>query len=105
MIWDLFHYGWPDHLDVWSAEFPDRLGDLARAFAVWLRSEDAEARFLTPVNEISFLSWAAGEAGSFFPFARRRGGELKGQLVRAAIRAIEATWASPPAVGSSTPSR
>jgi hypothetical protein len=97
VIWDLFHYGWPDHLDLWSDSFPDRLGALAGAFAAWLQAEGAAARFLTPVNEISFLSWAAGQAGHFYPFARRRGGELKAQLVRAAIRAIEATWDVSPA--------
>jgi hypothetical protein len=97
VIWDLFHYGWPDHLDVWSREFTDRLGALAHAFGGWLKAEGAEARFLTPVNEISFLSWAAGETGIFHPFARRRGGELKTQLVQAAIRAIEAVWDVSPA--------
>jgi hypothetical protein len=92
LVWDLFHYGWPDHLDVWSPAFPDRLAALARAFASWLKTEGAEARFLTPVNEISFLSWAAGEVGIFFPYGKKRGGELKAQLVRAAVQAIEATW-------------
>lgn len=96
VIWDLFHYGWPDRVDVWGPAFPEQLGDLAHAFASWLRAEGAEARFVTPVNEISFLSWAAGEVGAFYPYARRRGGELKAQLVRAAIRAIEATWAVSP---------
>lgn len=92
VIWDLCHYGWPDHLDVWSPAFPERLGELARAFALWLRSEGSPVELFTPVNEISFLSWSSGEVGAFFPYARDRGDELKGQLVRAAIRAIEGVW-------------
>lgn len=91
-VWDLCHYGWPDHLDVWSASFPARLGELARAFALFLQAEGSPVEFFTPVNEISFLSWASGEVGCFFPYARRRGDELKTQLVRAAIAAIEGVW-------------
>jgi beta-glucosidase/6-phospho-beta-glucosidase/beta-galactosidase len=91
VIWDLWHYGWPDHLDLWSEAFPARLGELARAFAFWLRSEGAETRFFTPVNEISFSAWACAETGAFFPYSRRRGGALKEQLVRAAVAAIEGT--------------
>jgi hypothetical protein len=41
------------------------------------------------VNEISFLSWAAGDKGFLYPFANQRSHELKEQLVRAAIRASE----------------
>jgi beta-glucosidase/6-phospho-beta-glucosidase/beta-galactosidase len=89
VIWDLCHYGWPDHLDVWGPEFPARLGELARAFASWLHGEGAEVRFFTPVNEISFFAWAAAEKGHFFPYARRRGGALKEQLVYAAVAGIE----------------
>jgi beta-glucosidase/6-phospho-beta-glucosidase/beta-galactosidase len=37
------------------------------------------------VNEISFFSWAAAHAGTFYPAVRRRGHELKRQLVRAGI--------------------
>ncbi len=47
----------------------------------------------TPINEISFFSWAAAEVGWFFPHARNRGGELKRQLIRACIAGIEAIWA------------
>jgi beta-glucosidase/6-phospho-beta-glucosidase/beta-galactosidase len=42
------------------------------------------------MNEISFLSWAAGEVGWFHPHGKHRGGEVKRQLIRATIAAIEA---------------
>jgi hypothetical protein len=43
------------------------------------------------VNEINFFTWAATR-NMFFPYARGRGAELKRQLVRAAIAAIDAIW-------------
>ena len=42
--------------------------------------------FWCPVNEISFLAWAGGDAAYLNPFARGRGFELKVQLARAAHR-------------------
>ena len=43
--------------------------------------------FFTPINEISFFAWAAGEVGWFYPYGKNRGGEVKRQLIRAAIAA------------------
>ncbi len=89
VIWDLFHYGFPDDLDVFSADFPVRFAGFAKAFAEFLSSENTETPFICPLNEISFFSWIAGEVGGFYPFQKRRGDELKRQLVRAAILAID----------------
>jgi beta-glucosidase/6-phospho-beta-glucosidase/beta-galactosidase len=92
VIWDLFHYGWPDDIKIFKPEFVTRFGLMARAFAKLLREEmETESGvFVCPTNEISFLSWAGGDAAFFNPFARRRGNELKRQLVRANIEACEA---------------
>ncbi|HET9251191.1 MAG TPA: beta-glucosidase, partial [Candidatus Eisenbacteria bacterium] len=90
VIWDLLHFGWPDHVDVFAPEFPQRLEAFAREAARMLREEGVEAPMVAPVNEISFLSFAAGEAGFFNPFAHGRGNEIKAQFVRAAIRASRA---------------
>ena len=96
VIWDLCHFGWPDHLDVFSPVFATALADYGAAFAKWLRNETGEPGFFVPVNEISFFSWAAGDEGSIFPFATDRGFELKRQLVRAAIHAMDAIWSVMP---------
>ena len=93
VLWDLLHYGWPDDLDIFGPEFVPRFARLARAFAELLAEESPGPHWIAPVNEISFLSWVGGEIGQINPFARSRGIELKEQLVRAAIAAIEATWA------------
>jgi len=97
VIWDLCHYGWPDHLDIWGEEFAPAFGEFARALAQWLKGEGAPVTFFTPINEISFFAWAGGGAGHFFPYARGRGDELKAQLVKAAIAAIRAVWEVTPA--------
>ena len=89
VIWDLWHYGWPDHLDIFSADFVRHFEAFARATAQLL-SENWEAPFVCPVNEISFFSFAGGDAGFLNPFAQHRGGDMKRQLVRASIVAIGA---------------
>jgi polysaccharide biosynthesis protein PelF len=96
VIWDLCHFGWPDHLDIFKPEFVAALARYATAFATWLKSENDEQGYFVPVNEISFFSWAAGDEGSIYPFVTGRGFELKTQLVRAAIEAMEAIWSVMP---------
>ena len=91
-IWDLMHYGYPDELDLFAPAFRDRFARFARAVADAVRAETDEPRFYTPVNEISYNAWAAGEVGYMAPFARGRGGEVKRALVCAAIAAAEAIW-------------
>src|SRR5436190_4843414 len=91
-VWDLFHYGWPDWLDLFESRFIDAFVRFAREFArIWL-NETEDTLFVAPVNEISFFAWAAGESGVLNPFYRGRGDELKEQLVRATIAASEALW-------------
>ena len=89
VIWDLMHFGIPDGLDVFSSAFVERLEGLARAFTPLLCDFTSEP-WLTPVNEISFTAFAAGDAGFFAPFQHGRGHELKRQLVRATIAASRA---------------
>lgn len=89
VIWDFWHYGWPDDIDIFSAEFVTRFSRFARAAAEFL-SDTFEAPLVCPINEISFFAWAGGEAGIFNPFAHNCGNEMKRQLVRASIEAINA---------------
>ncbi|HSK76234.1 MAG TPA: beta-glucosidase [Thermoanaerobaculia bacterium] len=90
VIWDLCHYGWPEGLDVFRPEFVDRFADFARAVARLIAGETDEPPFYTPVNEISFWSWAGGDMALFNPCTTGRGFELKTQLVRASLAAIDA---------------
>ncbi len=90
VIWDLLHYGWPDGLDIWSPGFVERFANYAAACARLVREESDEVPFYCPVNEVSFFSWGGGDAGYLNPFANGRGFELKVQLARAAIAAMDA---------------
>jgi beta-glucosidase/6-phospho-beta-glucosidase/beta-galactosidase len=92
VIWDLCHYGWPDDIDIWTPAFVERFSRFAGAVARLIRDETDATPFFCPVNEISYWAWAGAEVARFNPLSRRRGSELKQQLVRAAIAAIEAIW-------------
>ena len=90
IIWDLFHYGFPDDLDIFSEEFIERFVRFSVASVEYLKSEISGTLYICPTNEISFFAWIAGEVGGFYPFAKRRGDELKHQLVRATVESIKA---------------
>lgn len=92
VIWNLLHYGWPDDVDVFAPAFVERFARYCKAVACYIDDHTDRVPFYTPVNEISFLAWAAGDVGYIHPFGIGRGGELKRQLVRAAIAGIEAIW-------------
>jgi beta-glucosidase/6-phospho-beta-glucosidase/beta-galactosidase len=98
VIWDLFHYGYPEDLDPFTETFVERFSAYCAAFArlllgsgygEWPHPGRCE-RFYTTVNEISFFAWAGGEVGIFAPFAVGRAAELKRRLVKAAIAGIDA---------------
>jgi len=92
VIWDLCHYGWPDGLDIFRPEFVDRFADYARAVARLIADETDDTPWYAPINEISFWSWAGGDVGYINPNATGRGFELKAQLARATLAAIDAIW-------------
>jgi glycosyltransferase involved in cell wall biosynthesis len=96
IIWDICHYGWPDDIDLMTPEFVRRFAAVSRAFAHVLHEETDTVPFICPINEISFFSWGAGDAGYLNPFMHGRGFELKVQLARAAIEGIEAVWRETP---------
>lgn len=96
IIWDFFHYGYPEDLDIFSSEFIERFARFSAATAEFLQRETGGTLFICPVNEISFFSWVAGDVGHFYPAAKRCGGELKKQLVRATINSIDAIRAVAP---------
>lgn len=90
VTWDYFHYGFPDDLDIFCPEFIERFAGFSRAVTEYLISELGGPLTVCPVNEISFFSWVAAHEGKFYPAVRRRGHELKRQLVRAGIAASRA---------------
>lgn len=96
VIWDLFHYGYPDDLDPFSEEFVRRFAGYCYEAARFIDRQQDGVSYFTPVNEPSFLAWAGGEAGRFAPHCTGRGPELKIAIVRAAIAGIDAIRAAAP---------
>jgi beta-glucosidase/6-phospho-beta-glucosidase/beta-galactosidase len=94
VIWDLFHYGYPEDVDLFSDEFPKRFADYCHASALFLSKHHHGPCYLTPVNEPSFFSWAAGEVGRFAPHCHHRAFDLKIALARAGIAGINAIRAA-----------
>ena len=92
VIWNVLHYGCPDDVDIFSPSFVDRFEKYCTALARFIDDHTGRIPFYTPINEISFLAWAAGDVGYIHPFGIERGVELKRQLIRAAIAGIEAIW-------------
>ncbi|MEW6130865.1 MAG: glycoside hydrolase [Acidobacteriota bacterium] len=94
IIFDLFHFGYPQHINLFSDEFPKRFADYCYAVTRYISRQIPGRGYYTPVNEPSFFSWAAGEMGLFAPHKIGRGFELKMQLIKAAIAGIEAIRAA-----------
>jgi hypothetical protein len=90
VIWTLFHYGWPDDLDLMSAAFVDRFARFCKATARVVADHSDQVPFYTVVNEPSFFAWAAGHDGNFHPFTKGRAVPIKRQLIRAAVAGAEA---------------
>ena len=90
IVFDLCHFGYPSELDVHSTDFVERFAEHCGAVARVVAAAGLERTFFTPLNEPSYWAWAGGDEGRINPCAFGRGAELKRQLVRAAIAAMEA---------------
>jgi beta-glucosidase/6-phospho-beta-glucosidase/beta-galactosidase len=94
VIWDLFHYGSPDHVDQAADDFPERFTEFAMAAIEFQQSVSSRPPLVCPLNEINFMSWAV-EVEYFPRVGPKKVGWFKRQLVRTAItaaRAIRRRW-------------
>ncbi|RVA66331.1 beta-glucosidase [Mesorhizobium sp. M7A.F.Ca.CA.001.08.1.1] len=89
VIWDIFHYGCPDHVDQGSMHFIDAYASFAAEAVRVHRSIAGTAPLLCPINEISFFAWAV-EVGYFPRVGPKKRGWFKRHLVRAAIAGVRA---------------
>jgi hypothetical protein len=96
VIHDLFHFGYPETLNVLSPEFANRYTEYCYRIAQYVSVHTDGPCYFTPMNEPSYFAWAAGEVGLFAPHLSQQGGELKRALVSAAIKGINAIWAACP---------
>lgn len=86
IIWDLLHFGFPDWVNPFHPDFPALFADFAADFA----SRNGPGGLYVPVNEISFLAWAAGDVEYMYPYSKGRGPDLKRALCAASLAAITA---------------
>jgi hypothetical protein len=90
-VWDLCHFGYPDDLTPLHPMFARRFAALCRAFVAFYRSVRPEGTLIvTPINEVSFMSWLGGDARGTSPYCVGQGWEVKLGLMRAYI---EGSWA------------
>lgn len=89
VIWDLFHYGSPDHVDQASPDFPKHFTEFALAALDRRQSVTSAPPLVCPLNEINFLSWAVDD-GYVPRIGPKQRGWFKNQLVRTAIAAAGA---------------
>jgi hypothetical protein len=89
-VWDLCHFGYPDDLSPLHPKFTERFVALCRAFGRFVVDRYGPAEMvLTPINEVSFISWLGGEAAATVPFCRNEGWNIKYRLMEAYIRGIK----------------
>lgn len=96
IIYDLFHFGFPAHVDLFSEDFPHKFADYCFAVADHVAGKEHLGCFFTPINEPSFFAWMAGDVGLFAPHLIGRGPQLKRNLIRAAVAGIDAIRAAFP---------
>ena len=95
VMWDMFHYGSPDHVDQGHSSFVDSFARFAAEAVRVHRAVTGAAPIICPVNEISFLTWAM-RTGYFPPAGPDEPRWLKRHLVRAAIAGVKAMRAVEP---------
>jgi len=94
VIWDLFHYGKPDFLNLSSAEVIEAFAEFCAAATKVHQEETDEPPLFCPFNEISFFAWAVDDG--YFPPVGLKQAALKRQLVRIALAGAAAVREADP---------
>ena len=98
-IWDICHFGFPDDLSPLHPQFTKRFVGVCSAFVHFYRTHyPYETLIVTPVNEVSFISWLGGEVAGTSPYCIGNGWNVKYALMRAYIQGIYAMKAIDPGI-------
>ena len=98
-VWDLCHFGYPDDLTPLHPLFTQRFVGLCRAFVAFYRSQRPDGMLIvTPINEVSFISWLGGDARGTAPYCNHQGWEVKYGLMRAYIEGAHALREADPGI-------
>ena len=96
-IWDICHFGFADDLTPLHPMFARRFAALCRAFILLFKKHfPNKTLIVTPINEVSFISWLGGEAKGTTPYCSGQGWEVKYNLMKAYIEGITAMKAVDP---------
>jgi beta-glucosidase/6-phospho-beta-glucosidase/beta-galactosidase len=89
-VWDICHFGFPDDLSPLHPHFTARFKAICGAFVRYYRERyPMGALIVTPINEVSFLSWLGGDAAGTVPYCTGQGWQVKYALMRAYIQGIK----------------
>lgn len=98
-VWDLCHFGYPDDLTPLHPMFARRFAAMCRAFVQFYRSSyPDDTLVVTPINEVSFISWLGGDVRGTSPYCSNQGWEVKYALMRAFIEGVAAMREVDPSV-------
>ncbi len=90
-VWDICHFGFPDDLTPLHPMFARRLTAVCVAFVhLYKKYFPDEILVVTPINEVSFISWLGGDVKGTSPFCHGQGWDVKYNLMRAYIEAVHA---------------
>ena len=89
-VWDLCHFGYPEDLSPLHPQFTSRFVSLCSAFAHFVVKHYGQKEMvITPINEVSFISWLGGDAAGTTPFCKNEGWNVKYHLSKAFILGIK----------------
>ena len=90
-VWDICHFGYPEDLTPLHPHFTRRFVSICCAFVqLYLTECPGEPLIVTPVNEVSFISWLGGDVKGTSPYCYHMGWDVKYALIRAFIAGIKA---------------
>lgn len=93
IIWTLCHYGIPEDINIFSYTFIERFATYCKRIVNFLKIHSDIPPIYSPINEISFLSWAINQRYfSCSNIDNNNSIELKNQLIRATLKGCEAIW-------------
>ena len=92
VIWDIFHYGWPEHINIFRPAFVDAIARFAREFIEGSLPGDRQKCPSWRRQTRTRILRGQVVSGPVSIPASVAGGGAKGQLVRAAIAVAEAVW-------------
>ncbi|MGY3052585.1 beta-glucosidase/6-phospho-beta-glucosidase/beta-galactosidase [Pedobacter sp. UYEF25] len=90
-VWDICHFGYPSDLTPLHPHFKNRFVRLCQALVEFYlaRGRSRHRLIITPINEVSFISWLGGEVAATSPFCRGKGWDVKYELMGAYIAGVK----------------